>query len=95
MTRDERVTRLLSGRWNADSLAVFVPKELCRCGAMPTDCTEDGTRWAMVVIAPSVATIKHVADGVYKPHDCGTSKCVVTIHDCIESGCVGEKAGPL
>ena len=40
MTRDERVTRLLSGRWNADSLAA---KELCRCGAVPTECTEDGT----------------------------------------------------
>ena len=43
LTRNQRVTRLLSGRWNADSLAVFVPREKCRCGAVCTECTEDGT----------------------------------------------------
>jgi hypothetical protein len=57
-----------------------------RSGAVP--------RWAMVVIAPSVATIKHVVDGVNRTHDCVVSACVVNKpHDCIESGCVGEKAG--
>ena len=49
-------------------------------------------RWVLIGIASHLATAARIVHGVNREHDCGTSKCVVTIHDCIESGCIGEKA---